>query len=77
MEFETAIIFDNLDAILLGLKWTLIMVGGSLVLGIVLGLAACFAKLMAKGPLHWLAVGYIELYRTLPEMVNLFWIYYC
>ena len=77
MEFETAIIFDNLDAILLGLKWTLIMVVGSLVLGIVLGLAACFAKLMAKGPLHWLAVGYIELYRTLPEMVNLFWIYYC
>ena len=39
MEFETAIIFDNLDAILLGLKWTLIMVGGSLVLGIGLGLA--------------------------------------
>lgn len=77
MEFDTTVIIDNLDAVLLGLKWTLMMVAGSLALGTVLGLATCFAKLMGKGPLHWLAVGYIELYRTLPEMVNLFWMYYC
>ena len=77
MEFDTAVVLRNIDAVLLGFKWTLIMVGGSLALGVVVGLAACFAKLMAKGPLYWLAVGYIEFYRTIPEMVNIFWIYYC
>ena len=77
MEFDTTVVIDNMDALLLGLQWTLMMVAGSLLLGTVLGLAACLAKLMAKGPLHWLALGCIELYRTLPEMVNLFWIFYC
>lgn len=77
MEFDTGVLLRNIDTILLGFKWTLIMAGGSLALGVVVGLAACFAKLMAKGPLYWMAVGYIEIYRTIPEMVNIFWIYYC
>lgn len=77
MEFDTAVIWRNFDSVLIGLQWTLIMVVGALVFGTGLGLAACFAKLMARGPLRWFAVGYIEFYRTIPEMVNIFWIYYC
>ena len=77
MRFDLNAVISKFDAIFLGLQWTLLMVSASLTLGIVIGLAACFAKLMAKGPLHWLAVGYIEFFRTIPEMVNIFWIYYC
>lgn len=77
MAFDFQIIADNYHLLLTGLRWTLTMVLGSLAFGIVLGLIACFAKLLMRGPIHWLAVGYIEFYRTIPEMVNIFWIYFC
>lgn len=77
MAFDFQIIADNYHLLLTGLRWTLTMVFGSLAFGIVLGLIACFAKLLMRGPIHWLAVGYIEFYRTIPEMVNIFWIYFC
>lgn len=77
MEFDFQVIADNYQLILTGLWWTLAMVFGSLFFGILIGLVACLAKLLMRGPMHWLAVGYIEFYRTIPEMVNIFWIYFC
>lgn len=77
MQFDLNVVIANFLVLLTGLKWTLIMVFGSLAIGIVIGFAACFAKLMLRGPVKWLATGYIEFYRTVPEMVNIFWIYYC
>lgn len=77
MTFDTQVIIDNYALILTGLRWTLTMVFGSLAIGLVIGLCACFAKLMMTGPLRWIAVGYIEFYRTIPETVNIFWIYFC
>lgn len=77
MSFDFQVIADNYQAILTGFRWTLIMVFGSLAFGILIGLATCFAKLLMRGPINWIAVGYIEFYRTIPEMVNIFWIYFC
>jgi polar amino acid transport system permease protein len=77
MTFDFQVIIDNYGLILTGLRWTLMMVFGSLAIGIVIGLVACFAKLMLGGPSRWIAVGYIEFYRTIPETVNIFWIYFC
>lgn len=77
MTFDFNVVIANLPLLLSGAKWTLYMVFGSLAFGILIGLGACYAKIAMRGPLHWLANGYIELYRTLPEMVNIFWIYYC
>jgi His/Glu/Gln/Arg/opine family amino acid ABC transporter permease subunit len=77
VSFDFQVIVENLPLLLTGFRWTLIMVLGSLAIGIVVGLVACFAKLLGRGPLRWLAVGYIEFYRTIPEMVNIFWIYLC
>jgi His/Glu/Gln/Arg/opine family amino acid ABC transporter permease subunit len=77
MEFDFQAIADSHQLVLSGLTWTLTMVFGSLALGVPIGLAACFAKLMMRGPINWIAIGYIEFYRTIPEMVNIFWIYFC
>lgn len=77
MQFDYAVVLAAWPALLKGLLWTLIMVLGSLAIGSFIGLATCLAKLMMRGPIHWTAKGYIEFYRTIPEMVNIFWIYYC
>jgi len=74
---DFSVIWQHMPALLEGLKWTIIMVSGGLAFGIVLGLLACFGKILRRGPLYWLSVSFIEIFRTLPEMVVVFWIYFC
>lgn len=68
---------ETLALLLSGLRMTVIVCLVSLALGIVIGLLACFGKLMGRGPLAMIARGYIDLFRTLPEIVTIFWIYAC
>ncbi|MCC6193298.1 MAG: amino acid ABC transporter permease [Burkholderiales bacterium] len=49
----------------------------ALAAGTVLGMIACLGKLLARGPLCWIASTYITVMRGIPEMVVMFWIYYC
>lgn len=50
---------------------------GALAIGIPLGLLACAGKMLRTGPFYWISIGFVDTFRTLPEMVVLFWIYYC
>jgi His/Glu/Gln/Arg/opine family amino acid ABC transporter permease subunit len=68
---------ETLSLLLSGLWMTVIVCLVSLALGLVIGLLACFGKLMGRGPLALIARGYIDLFRTLPEIVTIFWIYAC
>ncbi len=68
---------ETIVLLLTGLKYTVLVCVVSLAIGIVVGLAACFGKLMQRGPLSALARIYIDLFRTLPEIVTIFWIYAC
>lgn len=77
MSFDLTILLRNVDSLMLGFYWTVLMIVGALAFGSVLGGLACFAKIALHGPLKWIANGYIEFYRTIPEMVNIFWIFYC
>lgn len=64
------------DLFLWGAWITVLYTAGSIAIGLVLGLAVCFARLSGIGPLNWFAQGFQELFRCTPLLVQLLWIYY-
>lgn len=77
MHFDTHTIIRHLPELLQGVKLTMLLVLISLAIGAVLGLVACLGKLLERGLLYWIASGYVMVMRGIPEMVVMFWIYYC
>ena len=55
---------------------TLELTGVGLVMGFVLGLLAALGRVYGSRPLRWLSIGYIELFRGTPLLVQLFLVYY-
>ena len=49
----------------------------SLLIGIVVGMIACLGKLQQRGLAFRLANGFIDFFRTIPEVVLIFWVYSC
>lgn len=75
MEFiELAI--TVIPQLLMGLKNTLALTALAIVLGIVLGLILSLSKVYGRGPLRWIAAGYIGLFRGTPLLTQLFIIYF-
>jgi His/Glu/Gln/Arg/opine family amino acid ABC transporter permease subunit len=77
MHFDTRVIIEHLPELLHGVRLTILLVLASLAIGSVLGLVACLGKLMERGLLFWIATVYVAVMRGIPEMVVMFWIYYC
>lgn len=77
MHFDTSVIVRNLPELLAGVRLTVLLVLVALGAGIVLGMIACVGKLLQRGLLCWIASAYVTVMRGIPEMVVMFWIYYC
>ena len=75
MEFNLFVIERNWPLLLDGALMTLIMCSASLALGTVLGLILCFGKMRRRGIFFRISVIIIDTFRTLPELVPIFWIY--
>ena len=56
---------------------TIIISAISLVIGIALGLIACLGKLTQRGIAFRLSNAFIDFFRTIPEVVLIFWVYSC
>ena len=69
-------IFQSFDLFLTGVWVTFIYTLGSIVIGIVVVLAACFARLSRFWWLRLLARSYQELFRCTPLLVQILWAYY-
>ena len=63
---------DLLSGALLTLELTAIGLGAGMLLGLLAGLG----RMYGSRPLAWLSIGYIELFRGTPLLVQLFLIYY-
>ena len=59
-----------------GLWLTASMSTLSVLIGFLVALPIGFARSRAKGPLGWLALGYVNLFRGMPLLVLMFLIYY-
>ncbi len=77
MHFDTNTIVQHLPELLHGVQFTILLVLLSLAIGAALGLVACLGKLLERGLLYWIASVYVTVMRGIPEMVVMFWIYYC
>jgi polar amino acid transport system permease protein len=69
-------VWANADLLLLGLWHTLQVTGTALAFGIPLGLALALARLSSRRVLRWPAGLVIEVFRTTPPLVQLFWFFF-
>lgn len=77
MTFDLLTLENNLPALLEGVVVTLRVTAVSMIVGLLGGLVLAFAKLAGRGFGYWLASGFIDFFRTIPEVVLIFWVYSC
>ncbi len=77
MKFQTHQLAQNYPLILEGLWLTVTICAISLVFGIALGLVLCLGKLRGAGAAYRVCSGIIDFFRTIPEVVLIFWVYSC
>lgn len=75
-EFRTHVVFDNLDFLLLGIRYTVIISVSAMTIGLVIGLLVATARLSPRRILRWPAYFYTEIFRTLPLLVLLMWMHW-
>lgn len=59
-----------------GLINTLLLVGLAVSIGLVFGTLLAIGMKQPIAPIRWLTVGYVELFRNTPLVVQLFWIHF-
>ena len=69
-------VMQSFDLFLIGVWTTFLYTAGSIALGVVVGLAACFARLSRFSVLRITARCYQELFRCTPLLVQILWAYY-
>ncbi len=69
-------VWANLPLLLQGLLNTLKLTGAALSFGVPLGLALALARLSSLRALRWPAGFIIEVFRTTPPLVQLFWFFF-
>jgi len=69
-------IFQSFDLFVMGVWMTFLYTAGSIFIGIVVGLAACFARLSQFWWLRLISRSYQELFRCTPLLVQILWAYY-
>ena len=71
------VVTDNWVFLVSGIYATLAVTLGALAIGVALGLPTGMARLSRRRWLSMPAIGYIEVFRNTPALVQLIWIYYC
>ena len=77
MEFRVELLWQHWPALAEGMQVTLLVTAGALLIGIALGAVVCAMRLSGRAWLRQPAGLFIALFRTLPEMILLFWAYFC
>jgi His/Glu/Gln/Arg/opine family amino acid ABC transporter permease subunit len=77
MDFDYHILIRSIPILLNGLGWTLLIATTAILGGSGLGLGLCAFNLSNIKSARWLSRTYIEFFRTTPEMVLIFWVYFC
>ncbi len=75
-DFDFAVIFDSWPLLLLGLKYTLQLTVIATIGGIVLGTLLALARLSHYKTLSMLAAVYVNVMRSVPLLLVIFWFYF-
>lgn len=74
--FRWDTVWNNFDFIMSGLQMTLLLSLVTLVLAMLLGLVLALLDMSKFAPLRWVGVGFGEIIRNTPILVQLLWVYY-
>ena len=74
--FNLQVIEKYLPALLSGFRVTLALAGAVVTLGILLGLALAMVRAFRFRVVNWLIVAFVDLFRTLPQLVVLVFAYF-
>ena len=75
MEFNVFVIKQHWPLLVEGAVMTFFICAASLALGCVLGAILCYGKMRRRGIFFRISTVIIDVFRTLPELVPIFWIY--
>jgi glutamate/aspartate transport system permease protein len=75
-DFDFGVILRALPFLWTGMQLTLLLTALATVGGIVLGTVLAMARLWAPPPLSQLAAGYVNLLRSIPLILVVFWFYF-
>jgi His/Glu/Gln/Arg/opine family amino acid ABC transporter permease subunit len=73
--FDWGVAWQYRDQLLQGLAVALEVAATALVISVIIGLILALGR-MSKGPVKWLAVIYINIFRGIPAIVSVLWIYF-
>ena len=77
MEFQYKVVLQNYPLLIEGFWITVQVTLIALTIGVLLGAAICSLRLGGNRMFDRLAAGYILFFRATPEMVLIFWGYFC
>lgn len=75
-DFDYAVIFDSWPLLLLGLQYTLQLTVIATIGGVLFGTVLALARLSHNKTLSLLAAGYVNLMRSVPLLLVIFWFYF-
>lgn len=73
--YDWSLIWENADVLLLGLRTALAVATVAMVISVLTGLLLALAR-MSTPPLSWLAAAYINVFRGIPALVSVIWVYF-
>jgi His/Glu/Gln/Arg/opine family amino acid ABC transporter permease subunit len=73
--YDWSLIWENREAFSRGLATALEVAAVAIVISVVVGLALALAR-MSKPPLSWMAAVYINVFRGVPALVSVIWVYF-
>jgi polar amino acid transport system permease protein len=76
-QFHFDVVWANKGFLLAGVVKTLEVTAAALSIGIVAGLIIGITRVSARRWLSRTALGYVEVFRNTPALVQLIWVYYC
>src|SRR3954469_16344683 len=75
-EFDFAVIARNLPYLWEGLQLSVRLAAISIAAGIVLGSLLAVLRMSRIAPLSWAAKAYVNLFRSVPLILVIFWFYF-
>ena len=76
MTFDWWVLWDHRWQLLAGVGITVLLTVLTMAGALVLGMPLALARMSAAAPLRWLATGYIELFRSTPLILQIYWVFY-
>ncbi|MCJ8142857.1 amino acid ABC transporter permease [Ancylobacter sp. A5.8] len=75
--FNLAVLQSSAPLLLEGFARTIGISALSLLLGALLGVVLCAGRISRHATLRWCSSGFIDFFRTIPEMIPVIWLYAC